>query len=150
MLKKALGLLWLTYGNDSTIDGKPYVFDAILTALEMHDDTDKVVALLMNVLEKPTVKIEDLERQKFPGEVISAIVALTRNEDESFGSYLERVGGNVCARRVKIAELRSKIKELQDGYSTENNDLKIERYGYAIEFLEHCEKDSLPTDDEWL
>lgn len=149
MLKKALDLIWSVYGNKSDPDGISYVLDAVLTALKMNNDIDKAVALLMNVLEKTSINIEKLENQQFPKEVIDAIVALTRKENESYGEYLERIGTNEYASRVKIAELKSKIEELKHNTHSEKNDLRIEKYGYAIEFLENCETADF-GDDEWL
>lgn len=150
MLKKALDLIWLAYDNEVGPDGTPYVFDAVLTALKMNNDVDKTVALLMNVLEKSAVKVEDLEEQHFPQEVIDAIIALTRGEDESFGAYLDRIGKNEYASRVKIAEFKNKIEELKDELPNEKNSIKIEKYGYAIEFLENCDNGDASEEDEWI
>lgn len=85
---------------------------------KFNDYALKTIAILHDVLEDTWVT-EDILRKLFSEEVCDAIVALTRNEDESYGDFIKRVSKNFLASKVKIADLEdnmdlSRLKEITD------------------------------------
>lgn len=83
----------------------PIAVAVALGADEPRDTKAVVVALLHDVFEDTAVTEQDLA-SIFPSEIIDAIVALTRQADEDYESFIRRCATNPLARRVKIADLR--------------------------------------------
>lgn len=70
---------------------------------------EKIVALLHDVCEDSTITIEDLEQIGFSKEVIDAVIAITKNQNEFYEDYIERVRKNKIALSVKLADLEHNI-----------------------------------------
>ena len=88
----------------------------------------QAVAWLHDVLEDTNVTRKDLEAAEFPTEVIEAVVAITRNDGETYLDYIQRCKRNPLARMVKIADIRDNLSDMP-------TDTMIVRYGRALEIL---------------
>lgn len=68
-------------------------------------EVEIAVAYLHDIIEDTEVT-EDYLREILPGEVVDAIVALTKNKaaNESYDDAIVRAKNNVIARKVKIAD----------------------------------------------
>lgn len=104
----------------------------------MCDDTDKIIALLHDVVEDTQYTLEDLKNLGFSDEIIEAVDALSKRSGEAYQDYLNRVAANPRATRVKIADLRhnsdlSRFSDEPDPTIV----AKLPKYSKAIEFLEN-------------
>jgi len=71
---------------------------------------EKIAAVLHDVFEDhPELNINDLSEQGFPEAVIEAIKALTKQKDESYKTYSQRIIQNPIALKVKIADMRDNM-----------------------------------------
>lgn len=64
-----------------------------------------VLAYLHDVVEDTTVTLSDIHALGFSSVIQAAVDAITRRDEESYASYIERVGLNDLARFVKLCDL---------------------------------------------
>lgn len=93
----------------------------------------KPVAWLHDVLEDTTVTEDYLRQRGIPQSVIDSVKMVTRQADEDYGSFIERIGqsGDKIAIEVKLADLRD---NLRPGCPVHLR----ERYLAAVRYLLNC------------
>lgn len=121
---KALDLA--TKAHDGQVDkaGKPYIQHVISVSERIWDklynpsfrtpEEEKfpwtlcTIALLHDTLEDSKISIDDLNAL-FDEEIVEAVIALTRKEDESYGNYIKRLSENELATYVKFYDLEDNL-----------------------------------------
>lgn len=115
--------------------GHPYI-DHPLAVMEQADSVEgKIVSVLHDAVEDSDLTIADLIAQGFPPEVIDAIAAITKLEDEVYEQYLERVMCNPLALKVKIADMTHNLDISRIANPTKADLARIEKYKEVIKRL---------------
>ena len=86
--------------------GNAYYLHPFSVADMCETETEKIVALLHDVLEDTDTTADDLAAYGFSNEVIEALIALTHDSKEPYLEYIKRVKENPIATIVKINDLR--------------------------------------------
>ena len=100
--------------SDQPYIGHPFrVMDAGQTLEE------KIVGVLHDLIEDTQLRLVDLINEGFSEEIIDAVHALTKLENEDYDHYLQRVKKNNLAVRVKLNDLTDnmdirRLKEITD------------------------------------
>lgn len=101
----------------------------VAVSLSRHNYAWEVIstAYLHDILEmcSPTTDLETLRGIRMPESVVMAVSVLTRNPNDTYAAYIEKVNENEIARRVKIADILSNIGTVEK-YSM------IQRYSKAL------------------
>lgn len=71
------------------------------------------VALLHDVLEDSNITAANLETAGFPSDVVTAVVCLTRNDNETHEAFIDRVALNSIARQVKMVDIEDNLNLLR-------------------------------------
>ena len=136
LTKQALKLCFESHKEQVDKSGMPYVFHPFHLAEQMNDEATTVVALLHDVVEDTELTFEDLEKQGFGEEIISALKLLTHNDDTPYMDYVAKIKNNKIATAVKLADL----KHNSDLSRLDTVDEKVlerkAKYEKAIKFLE--------------
>lgn len=127
MYHKALTFIAKRHSGHKRRNGNPYIIHPIRVSQEVHSITEKVVALLHDVVEDTDTTAQEVEEQ-FGTEVADAVEALTRRKGEDYMVYIRRVKANPIAVTVKIADI-------SDNLSDSPSDSAITKSAEAIEFL---------------
>lgn len=114
-------------------DGAPYMNHVREVADAQRSPEARMVALLHDTMEDGGVTAGQLREQGIPERVIQAVEALTRPPPEerqmTYQQYIEQiVKPNELARQVKIADLRSNLKD-------NDNPGQVKRYERALKAL---------------
>jgi (p)ppGpp synthase/HD superfamily hydrolase len=89
----------------------PYITHVERVVQMVEGDDAKAVAWLHDVLEDTPVTAEDLWAAGISEEVLLAVQALTRRDDETYRNYILRVqASGPLARAVKLADLRDHLR----------------------------------------
>ncbi|MBQ6284709.1 MAG: GTP pyrophosphokinase [Bacilli bacterium] len=117
--KIAINLMYDLHKDQVDKSGLPYVFHPFHVAEQMDDEDSTIVALLHDTLEDTEITVDDLRNKGFSENVIGALKLLTHNPNEDYYSYVERIGSNNLARKVKIKDLEhnmdiSRLDEIND------------------------------------
>ena len=120
--------------------GKPYILHPIEVALSLYKESDKVVALLHDILEDTDATVEDLVALGLEDYEIEAVRLLTKPHKEDYMHYVRRVAENPIARRVKMADLRHNMDITRLDVVTERDLARVEQYKKAYQILSDAEK----------
>jgi (p)ppGpp synthase/HD superfamily hydrolase len=136
LTKQALKLCFEAHKEQKDKSGMPYVFHPFHLAEQMTDEATTVVALLHDVVEDTDTTFEDLEKQGFDEEIISALKLLTHNDDTPYMDYVAEIKSNKIATAVKLADLRHNSDLTRLDIVDEKALKRKEKYEKAIKFLE--------------
>lgn len=115
--------------------GREYIMHPIRVAERCKDPRAKIVALLHDTIEDTEVTPDMLQEEGFPQEIISAVLSVTRQEDETYDAFVRRASENPIGREVKIADLEDnmdvrRLKEIK------NEDVaRLQKYLRAWQYL---------------
>jgi len=129
--------------------GQSYILHPLPVMLRMNTETERIAAVLHDVVEDTDVTLDDLRDMGYPDEVINAVDCLTKPEkdpeaefdkDQLYESFIERVATNPVARRVKLADLSENmdVRRLKN-FDDESAD-RMKRYHLAYRQL--CDTDN--------
>ncbi len=138
MTKKAMRLMYDAHKGQFDKGGLPYVFHPMVVASNMTSEVSTIVALLHDVVEDTDIKLSDLS--DFGDEVCLALSLLTRNSDDDYYDYIERLSANKIAREVKIADLKHNSDLSRLDTITEKDLKRQKKYLQCINYLESIEK----------
>lgn len=86
--------------------GNDYIEHPKAVASMMDTDIEKAVAYLHDVVEDTKISFDDLKEYGFPNQIIEAVKALTKQKNESYDVYIDRVIKNSIAKKVKLADMK--------------------------------------------
>ncbi len=136
LTKKALKLCFEAHKEQVDKSGMPYVFHPFHLAEQMTDEATTVVALLHDVVEDTDITFEELEKQGFNDEIISALKLLTHNDNTPYMDYVAEIKKNSVATKVKLADLRHNSDLTRLDVIDEKALKRKEKYEKAIKLLE--------------
>ena len=88
----------------------PYIEHPKAVAELVGAPIEKAVAALHDTVEDSDITLVELAKL-FPKEVVDAVDALTKRDGEQYRDYIERVGQNAIARKVKLADIFVNISD---------------------------------------
>jgi hypothetical protein len=112
-LEEAVAFAGRAHAVQTDQAGRAYI-DHLLRVMERIENESvqaRMAAVLHDVLEDTEMSAQELRRAGCPGEVVDAVVALTKNEGESYPDFLARVAGNPIALKVKLADIADNSDE---------------------------------------
>lgn len=94
------------YGQKQKDKQTPYILHPLTLMFRCEDISEKIVAVMHDLVEDTDVTLEMLTSWDFSTSIVDAVDAITHRKDESYESYVERVAANPIARAVKIQDLQ--------------------------------------------
>lgn len=113
MVEKARKIAEKAFQDKKAPNGEPYLNHTLRVAEAMTTEEEKVVALLHDVVEDSEYCIGDLIEEGFSRAVLEAVADLTKKNDMTYFEYIEDIGCNELATRVKLAELDDNMDEVR-------------------------------------
>ena len=133
LTKKAINICFQAHKEQKDKTGLPYVFHPFHLAEQMKDETTTVVALLHDVVEDTNITFNDLRKEGFPEEVITALKFLTHSSDIPYMEYVANIKNNKIAAEVKLADLRHNSDMSRLDTVTQKDIERQKKYLQAIE-----------------
>lgn len=90
-----------------------------------------IVGWLHDVVEDTDYTLGDLLDLGFDYDVVKAVDAITRRDEEDYREYILRVKKNAIARQVKMADIEHNL----ESFNTKKNKSRADKYRLAIEVL---------------
>lgn len=118
--------------------GQPYILHPVRVMLQCGSLEEKAVALLHDVLEDTPLTAADLAGAGFPGEIVEAVVCLTKSRGEEYAAYIERVCKNRLAAAVKLADLTDNMDLNRLPGLAQKDFQRLERYIRAKRRIEQA------------
>ncbi len=119
--------------------GEPYIKHIRAVADKVKTYDQKTVAYLHDIVEDTSMDLENLRMLGFTEEIIQAVDAITRREDEDYFDFIDRVKENELARVVKLADLEhnmddSRMENVSESLRKHYQSLK-KKYQKAMKIL---------------
>lgn len=128
MLEKAILIAVAAHKGQVDKGGNPYILHPLSLMLSMKKETEKICAVLHDVIEDTNITLEYLRNEGFSKEVLLALDALTKKENESYDEFIDRIIDNTIACHVKLADLNHNM-DLSRIKNPSNKDYeRIEKY----------------------
>lgn len=144
--EKALDLCTIKHLNQKDKAGKPYL-GHIARVASSFGGVSSIVALLHDIIEDTDVTADELLNLGFDQEIVDAVVVLTKQKNETYESFIERVGKNELARNVKIADLEDNMNIRRLPKINEKDMERLNDYLQAWRYLNSLRKDEDTEED---
>ena len=142
MTRKAMKIAYDAHAGQVDKTGIPYIYHPIHLAESMSDENSVITALLHDVAEDTNITIDDLAREGFHEDILTALTLLTHNPAEEYMDYISRLSTCPLARRVKLADLRHNSDVTRLDSIDEKTARRLEKYSRAIRLLEAVENNA--------
>lgn len=118
-LKHAMFISIKAHNKQLDRSDQPYIGHPIRVMDAGQTLEEKIVGALHDLIEDTQLRLVDLINEGFSEEIIDAVHALTKLENEDYDHYLQRVKKNNLAVRVKLNDLTDnmdirRLKEITD------------------------------------
>lgn len=131
-LERAIAIAATAHAGQVDKGGAPYILHPLKVMLRMSSLEERIVAVLHDVVEDCGISLENLRKEGFSEEVLSAIESVTKVPGESYEDFVERAAQNPIGRVVKLADLEEN-SDLSRIASPSWEDLeRVEKYRRAI------------------
>lgn len=130
-LERAIAIAAEAHAGQKDKAGAPYVLHPIRVMLRVTTPEERMAAVLHDVVEDTPWTLEDLAREGFPADVVSAVDALTRRDRETYEEFVVRAGAHAIARRVKLADIEDNLDPTRIPNPTQKDLDRFERYRRA-------------------
>ena len=131
-LERAIAIAATAHAGQVDKGGAPYILHPLKVMLRMTSLEERIVAVLHDVVEDCEISLDDLRKEGFSEEVLTAIASVTKVPGESYEDFVERAAQNPIGRVVKLADLEEN-SDLSRIASPSWEDLeRVEKYRRAI------------------
>ena len=132
MLEEAIALAVEAHKKQKDKSGQPYILHPLRVMFRLQSETERIVAVLHDVVEDSEITFDDLRQMGYNEEVIEALDGVTRREEETYEEFINRSQQNPISRRVKLADLEDNmdIRRLSREL-TERDYKRLQRYKQA-------------------
>lgn len=131
MLDKAILIATNAHQGQTDKAGQPYILHPLRVMLSRINETERICAVLHDVIEDTDITLEYLRNEGFSEEVLYALDSLTRRCDETYDEFIGRVISNRIACNVKLADLCDNMDLTRIKKPTEEDYQRIEKYRKA-------------------
>lgn len=131
-LERAIAIAATAHAGQVDKGGAPYILHPLKVMLRMTTLEERIVAVLHDVVEDCGISLNDLRKEGFSEEVLTAIESVTKVPGESYEDFVERAAQNPIGRVMKLADLEEN-SDLSRIASPSWEDLeRVEKYRRAI------------------
>lgn len=130
-LEKAIIIAAQAHQGQKDKAGYPYILHPLRMMLRISSETERIIAVLHDVVEDTDWTLDALSKEGFPAEVLEAVDCLTRRDDESYEEFIERVKVNPIARRIKIADLEDNMDIRRISNLTKKDIQRLKKYHHV-------------------
>ena len=135
MLEKAIQIALEAHKEQTDKAGAPYLLHLIRVMNAGQTENEKICGILHDLVEDTPWTFEDLRREGFSEEVIRALVCVTKQPNEPYTHFIERIKKNSLATKVKLNDLRDNMDITRLTFITEEDTQRLNKYLKAYHSL---------------
>ncbi len=141
-IEKALGIALEAHRGQTDKYGQPYVLHPLRLMHQFRDPELQTIAVLHDVVEDSDWTLDQLKTEGFSERIVQAVDALTRRDEESYTSLIERAAENPLAKQVKLADLEDNMDIRRMKTVGDADRERLNRYRCAYEKLQNLNSDT--------
>lgn len=134
-LERAIEMAARAHATQRDKAGQPYILHPLRLMFAVTTLHERMTAVLHDIVEDTSITLDDLEREGFPGEVVQAVRALTKNPGESRIEAARRAAADPIARIVKLADVADNMNLARIPSPTESDHARLKEYEQVREIL---------------
>ena len=136
LLRRAVAIAEQQHAGQVDKAGQPYIEHPKRVMQAMENDAERIVAILHDVIEDGDVTLAQLAAEGFPHNLLAALDAVTRRQDETYEAFVARAAADPIGRRVKRADLRDNADLTRIASPTAADLARTEKYRRALEQID--------------
>lgn len=133
--EQALAIAVKAHSGQTDKIGEPYILHPLRIMLRMDSESERIVAILHDVVEDSPVNLNDLRKAGFSRKVVDAVDHLTRRKHEPYQAYVMRASQTPLSRKVKVADLEDNMNLRRQHGLAKRDKVRMARYQKAYRFL---------------
>lgn len=138
-LERAIEIALTAHTGDTDKTGATYIRHPLRVMGEMDSETERIVAVLHDVVEDSEYELKDIE-DEFGSDVCAAVDALTKRDGEAYlEEFIPRCAQNEIACHVKQADIKDNMDLTRLSDVTEETGERQVKYHRALQQLESAE-----------
>jgi (p)ppGpp synthase/HD superfamily hydrolase len=130
-LDTALAIAIQAHAGQVDKAGQPYILHPLRLMFQMATEEEMITAVLHDVVEDSDVTLDALRQAGFSEKVITAVAAVSRQDDETYEEFIRRLRPNALAAKVKLADLTDNMDARRLKTITLKDLARIEKYHHA-------------------
>lgn len=134
-LDKALQIACEAHRGQKDRYGQPFILHPLRVMLRCELESEKIVALLHDVVERSGRSFDELRGDGFTEAIVAAVERLTKLEGEPYLEYIVRARGDSLARAVKRADLQDHMDVISARGPAAGSAERLARYRQAMRAL---------------
>lgn len=134
-LERAIAIAAAAHAGQIDKAGEPYILHPLKVMLRVTSEHERMAAVLHDVVEDTSVSLKQLSDERFPREVLDAVVALTKLPQETRLQAAVRAAANPIARAVKLADNSENMDLTRIAHPTEKDFARLKEYEEVRAFL---------------
>jgi hypothetical protein len=122
--------------------GHPYILHPLRMMLRLSDPTERIVAVLHDVVEDGEGwSLARLSEEGFSDVIVEAVDSVTKRpeEEDDYDAFIRRAALHPIGRRVKLMDLEDNCDLSRISEPTERDHRRIEKYKRAIQMIRQAE-----------
>ena len=108
-LGKAIAIAAQAHQDQKDRAGLPYILHPLRVMQQMDNENEKIAATLHDVVESTSWTLDQLKTAGFSKEVLKTVERLSRDAEEPYESYIDRVSEDCTATKIKLADLEDNM-----------------------------------------
>lgn len=134
-LERAIAIAADAHAGQIDKAGQPYLLHPLRLMFAVETMSERIAAVLHDVVEDTSVTFEELEREGFAEEIIAAIRALTKADGEARIDAAKRAAEDPIAKKVKLADVADNMDMSRIPNPTERDYARLKEYERVHEIL---------------
>ena len=136
MLERAIEIALEAHKGQVDKGGSPYILHPLRVMMSVNGESEKIVAVLHDVVEDSNWTFEALGTEGFSSAVIEALRSVAKeSQDEDYDLFIRRAMQNPIGRKVKIADIRDNLDVTWIAELGEKDLQRINKYKKALKIL---------------
>ena len=113
LIEKAIAIALEGHKDQKDKSGLPYILHPLRVMLKMDNEDEMVPAVLHDILEDTTITENRLLEEGISDESIAIVKLLTRNYNDDYLSYVQKIKSNKIASKIKKADITDNVNLLR-------------------------------------
>lgn len=135
-LERAIAIAAEAHAGVKDKAAEPYILHPIRVMIEQKGESERIAAMLHDVVEDTPWTLGRLRAEGFSEEVVRAVDALTRRPGEDYFDFCRRAGRDPVARPVKLADIKDNMDVSRISNPTAADYERLDRYRAAKPLLD--------------
>ena len=128
MLEKAIEIAVEAHRGQLDKAGKIYILHPMRVMLRGKNDTERIVGILHDVVEDTPVTIDMLRKEGFSEDVLAALECVTKQKNEDYGHFINRITRNPLATQVKLYDIEDNLNRDRIPFPTPKDEARFAKY----------------------